>query len=531
MKISGFNILKFQIIVFFIFSNLVMNHFICRMDISQSERLTLSESAQNRIKKIKEPLLIEAYYSSDLPIEYNIRLELIREFLFEVQKQNSYYIKIKFLDPSSSIEIRKKAIDAGLTPNEIHEASETSKSYQEAFMGIVIKYESSQEVISDYFFVEEAETKLLRALRRIDQKKKTQRVGIVSDPGTFAVPIPGEGSGISTWGVFYHQAFVEEYGKPYIVSLNESSIPDVVQVLLIVGSPEWNETAKSKLDAFIFRGGNVIFLLSSMQLNLSPVRDKDGLSFVGQNLAYPNAGYQSWSEILKNYGFDFATNLLFDFEHPVSLSKVSNLQKQYYPLWQYFYKSEGNLHENHFLTENTELLILPWVSSVNIDHSKQKNFKYEIILSTDVQNWKKNNVFSLDVNQKFKEDEVNRNRASVGILASGKIYSYLSDITSKFDSKIFVLSSAHFMSDILSLPEFRNVYKNSNVSFLLNLIDYMLDDKEFMNSRTKKSAVFPLKSFSNRERNFYSFFNTLVIPFFLIVFAMRRIYFRYSRVN
>lgn len=531
MKFSQTRIFIFQIIIFFIFSNLAMHELSCRKDISSSERLTLSKPTKERLKNLTKPILIEAYYSSDLPTEYNVRLELVREFLLEIEKQNEELISVIFYDPNSSPEIRKRASDAKLFPNEIQRSSETSKSYQEVFMGIVLRYDSEIEVIPDFFFVEEAEAQLVRSLRRIHQKRKNQTIAIAIDGGIFETPLPGNGSGINTWGVFYHQAFLEEYGKPIQVALNEEPVPNQIKVLLVVGSPEWNEYAKQRLNDYVERGGRIIFLLNSMQFRFSPVRNKDGLHFEGEKFAYPSSGYGFWNEQLKSFGFEVGTNLLFDFEHPVSLAKGENFQKHEYPFWHYFFKSEGNLHQNHELTNNVSLLILPWISSIKIDKSKQPDFKYEVILSTNRQVWKKENVFPMNVGQNFSDSEIERNRIPVGVLAEG-IYRSKKDIqSSQLPTKIFLLSTSYFVSDVLSLPEFRATFRDANVGFLLNVVDFMLDDNEFIVSREKKLAVIPLKSFTNNERNAYSFFNTLFLPLLLVVFAVRRIQFRYSGKN
>jgi ABC-type uncharacterized transport system involved in gliding motility auxiliary subunit len=528
MKISEYKILISQILIFFFLSNLIVDYVSCRKDISSSERLTLSDSTKEKLKNLRSPLYLEAYYSSDLPTEYTVRLELIREFLLEIEKQNPSMITLTQLDPNASAEIRKRALDAGLSPNEIQKASETSKSFQEAFMGLVIKYESQVEVISDFFFIEEAESQLVRILRRIQQKQKIQSIAIAADRGTFDIPLPGNGSGLATWGVFYHQALIEEYGSPLNLLLNEEIIPNQIKVLIVVGSPQWNESAKQRIDEFLLKGGRILFLLSPMQFQVIPVRNKDGLNFEGNKLAIPSSGYSHWNDLLNHYGFDLGTDLLFDFEHPVSLSKGNSLQKQYYPFWHYLFKSEGNLHQNHDLTNNIEMLILPWVSSIKLNQPNQPNLKYETILSTDRQVWRKQNVFSMNANQSFSDSEIERNRMSVAVIAEGKINPKYPSKVVPGDAKIFVLSSAFFVSDVLSLPEFRVMFRDANVGFLLNVIDYMLEDRDYILSREKNLAVIPLKAFTSQERNIYSLFNTLFLPLVLVLFAVRRVQKRYS---
>lgn len=520
--------LTLQLLLFFLLSNLLVQHLSCRFDASNSERLSLSQKTQNKLSRLKSHLYIDAYYSSDLPIEYNVRLELIREFLNQVKKQNPDLIHLNMYDPNQSTEIREKALKAGIVSNEIQKASDTSASSQEAFMGVVVKYDEGVDVISDLFFVEEAEMKMMRSIRKIEQRRKIQNIAIAVDPGILPFPEPGNGSGIYTWGVFYHQAMLEEYGSAFFVSLNESEIPSQIKLLIVVGSPEWTEDANKRFDSFLAKGGSVILLLSPMQFQLETLRNEDGLNFKSKGFVTVSRGFGNWIDLLSFYGFSLNSDLIFDFEHPVSLSKGGTIQKKYYPLWHYAFKSSGNMHLNHDLTNGKDFLFLPWVSSVDLEIKNQTEMKYETILWSDSQSWHKKDVFQLQEDTQFTESEMIQKRVPVGILAEGRLKSKFTNQTSIFPSRIFLVSTAYLVSDIFSLPEFRAAYRDTNVNFMLNVIDFMLDDNEYISVRNKKTAVLPLNPFSTRERNVYSAFNVIFLTFLSIAFAVRRIQKRYS---
>ncbi|GBF50819.1 hypothetical protein LPTSP4_23460 [Leptospira ryugenii] len=513
-----------QIVLFFILSNLLVSKLSCRTDISNSVRFEFSKSTENRIQDLQSPLFIDAYFSSDLPPEYSTRMELIQFYLGELRKLNPDFIKIKFLDPSSSPEIRKQASEVGLIANEIQNNVGSSKSIREAYMGIVIRYRNESFPISDFFFVEEAEEKIMRVLRKFDQRRIGQQIGIIVDRGCLDFPVPGNGSGINTWGVFFHQVFVEEYGPPQFIALNDQEISPEIKLLLIIGSPNWSEVGKRRLDAFLASGGRLVFFANSIKFNLKTSRDRDGLKFYGSTLAYPEQGYATWSDQFAHYGFRIEPSLLFNLNRPVLISQSSQEIKKYYPLWHYLYKEEGNFHQNHLLTLNSNLLLVPWVSVMQIDLSFQVGMKSETILYSDLQIMKKSNVFQLDQLNQFSENEIIRNRIPLGVLTKGKINPYFSGTKSLVETEIFTLSSGHLISDILSLPEFRSVYKSSNVSFMLNLIDYMLGETDFILSRNKKIVASPLNLFSPRERIIYSSFNVILLPFLMILLVIRYLY-------
>ncbi|TGN20984.1 GldG family protein [Leptospira idonii] len=518
----------FQLVLAFFLSNLLISHLILRKDISSSNRLTISEQTNSLLTSIRRPLSVDAFYSSDLPPEYNVRRDLIREYLNEIAGRNPEYIKIVFHDPDASAEIRKKANDMGLSPNEIRKSSETSQSFQEVYMGIAVHYDSETEILSDYFFVEEAESQFVRALRKLSQKNKEPSLAISIDPGVFSFPEPGDGSGKDTWGVFYHQALVKEYGNPALVRLNDAKIPDSIRLLFVIGSPEWTGKGKLHLEEFLARGGRMIFLASSMQFKIEPVRNKNGLSFEKGSQATPNAGLGFWNDLLIHYGITVGTDLIFDFEHPVPVANGADhsgwsSKTQYYPLWQFLYKNSGNLHESNFLTDKTEFLILPWSSGIRIDPTKQPNIKYEVLIKSDLEAIRKENLFSVSQNQNFLDRSLEASRVPMGVLLEGKLNPLDSRIKSALPTKMIFFASPYFVSDILALPEFRTYLREANVPFLLNSIDYLLDENQYLITRKQSPAVLPLRAFSQKERNLYTFFNLAFIPGIIVIFAVRRI--------
>lgn len=134
----------------FVLSNVLLDRFVIRADISASSRLSFSKYTESILRSINKPLVIDAYYSSDLPSEYQVRLDVIQEYLMELSKRNSAQIKLNFYDPDSSPEAKQKVKDSGLIPNEIRKAGVSSPLFYEAYMGIVIHYDGESEVVPDF---------------------------------------------------------------------------------------------------------------------------------------------------------------------------------------------------------------------------------------------------------------------------------------------------------------------------------------------------------------------------------------------
>lgn len=92
----------------FLFLNLIISKFDCKKDLSQSGRFETSKSTQKIFQKLHSPLYIDAYYSSKIPGEYKVRLDLTKELLSEIASLGNQNVILRFHDPSESVEMEKK---------------------------------------------------------------------------------------------------------------------------------------------------------------------------------------------------------------------------------------------------------------------------------------------------------------------------------------------------------------------------------------------------------------------------------------
>ncbi|EMO03099.1 hypothetical protein LEP1GSC116_1173, partial [Leptospira interrogans serovar Icterohaemorrhagiae str. Verdun HP] len=83
-----------------------------------------SESTRRVFQKLHSPLYIDAYYSSKIPVEYKVRLDITKELLNEIASLGNKNVILRFYDPSESVEIEKKAIEAGITPQILEKKKE-----------------------------------------------------------------------------------------------------------------------------------------------------------------------------------------------------------------------------------------------------------------------------------------------------------------------------------------------------------------------------------------------------------------------
>ena len=173
----------------------------------------------------------------------------------------------------------------------------------------------------------------------------------------------------------------------------------------------------------------------------------------------------------------------------------------------------------------TDVLLVPWVSSFSMDISKQRTMKYETLLWSGERISLVPNLVPVNGTNLASKGIPAKNRVPIAVLLEGRLNPFFKENSEKKKelTKIMLFSTPYFVSDILALPEFRIYLRDANVPFMLNAIDFFLEDRNHSSIRKQNLAILPLRAFSVYERNLYSAFNTFFIPMALFLYALRRI--------
>ncbi|PKA04078.1 gliding motility ABC transporter, partial [Leptospira ellisii] len=90
-------------------------------------------------------------------------------------------------------------------------------------------------------------------------------------------------------------------------------------------------------------------------------------------------------------------------------------------------------------------------------------------------------------------------------------------------SRILAVGTPYLVSDLLVLPEFRDIFQESNIPFLLNVLDITAGNRDLIEVRAKKSSIETLRPFTDAERIFIGYFHLLAVPLLLGLAAFYRI--------
>ncbi|XDD48830.1 Gldg family protein [Leptospira sp. WS92.C1] len=542
-----------QVFLTFVFTNGIFGHFACRKDLSASGRFEISESTKRIFKNLNSPLFIDAYYSSKVPGEYKVRLDLAKELLNEMTFLGGSKITIRFHDPDTSEEDRKKAIEAGIEPQILEKTERGSAQVKQVFMGITLSIGVKKETLPVVFYAEQIEYLVLSTLRKMIRRPGEAGIGLIQVKGSFSAAPPGPQSGKDTIGIFANQVLKKEYGFVPEIHLDTESIPRELHTLLWIGSGSLSEKATYELDQFLMRGGNLILLAKSMDFRLeSPSREEAaGIEGLKAGIAKPSAQIDDWNHIFEFYGFEINTDLVLDLNHSLSIGPLMEVEPGVigrfpYPAWILAGKQDEMLNEENPYTGPAKSLLLPWVSSITLNSNRQPNVKMRPILQSSLEAEVRRDIVALGEKQIFATPIAGGNqRLTLGALLEGRFQSrfpkkpidsdssifHLSETPKDKTSRILVFGSPYLVSDLLAYPQYMDIYQESNIPFLLNILDTVSGDTDLIQVRSKKSAILGLKPYGNIERIFLSFLNLFGIPLFFSLYIFLKIRARNSLVK
>jgi len=303
--------------------------------------------------------------------------------------------------------------------------------------------------------------------------------------------------------------------------------------LAIIAKPTQKFTAKEKftLDQFITNGGKTLWMIDNVQADL------DSLFTNGKMLAYPRD--LNLTNLLFTYGVRINTTLIKDLyaaEIPLATGIIGN-QPQFQNLeWLYHPLVRGN--PNHAITKNISPVRLQFANSID---TLKNNIKKTPLLVSSLLTRKigtPNFIELASISDRVLEADYQSGKQLFAVLLEGDFNSAYKNRIKPFQTKrykeqatnnkmILVADGDIVKNQILKeQPVDLNKYKWThqqfgNKDFLLNAVDYLLDDSGIVQLRNKTLQIKLLdKQKAFKERLFWQFLNVVLPLMILLVFGI-----------
>lgn len=523
--------------------NYLANSTYKRFDLTQDKRYTLSKVSESFIKKIDTPLTIHVFLEGDFPAEFK-RLQIeTRQFLEELQAKNTN-IRFRFINPNN---IRERLVKRGMMPSQLTVEEDGKLSEAIIFPWAEITYGKKVELISLLpnttaktqeaqlqNAVEKLEYSFANALHNVTLKER-QKVAVLAGNGELQD--------------IYLYSLLSEVGKKYrlakftldsVASNPKKTLKELrAYDLAIIAKPteRFTEEEKFTVDQFIANGGKSLWMLDNNYA------DTDSLYNEGKMLAFPRD--LNLTDLLFGYQVRVNNKLIQDLysaKIPLATGNVGN-QTQFQHL-NWFYHPLVNGNPNHPITKNVAPVRFRFTTQID---TLKGSLKKTPLLVTSVLTKKTgtpNFIELQSIAKEPKENEFASGPQLLAVLLEGNIPSAYKNRIKPFETPDFNAKSTNNKMIViadgdvgrnqilkgkphdLSLDKWTGE-QFGNKEFLINAIDYLLDDSGLIQLRNKTIQINLLdKQRAFAEKRFWQFIN-IGIP--LVLLALFGVGFNYWR--
>ena len=542
-KVKSIILLIIAIIVFNYASQSVYKRF----DLTSDKRYTLSKTTLDIISKVNKTLFINVYLEGDFPSEFK-RLQIeTQQYLEELASENSNII-INFENPDNQ---REALIKKGMMPSQLTVEEEGKMTEAIIFPWAEINYGKKTSIFSllPNAMLASQKEQLQKAIENLEYSFSNAINTVNTDIQKKVAILIGNGE----LQDMYQYSYLSEVAKKYrlakftldsVTKNPQQTLSDLLNLdLAVIAKPteKFSEKEKLVLDQFIANGGKTLWMLDMVQA------DQDSLATNNKMLAYPRD--LNLTDLLFSYGVRINSSLIKDLyaaEIPVATGQVGN-QTQFKNL-DWFYHPLAGTNPNNVITKNVTPVRLQFANQID---TLKNNIKKTPLLVSSVFTQKVGTPVFIELQsiaEEVLETDYKSGNQLFAVLLEGQFTSAYKNRVKPFTSKFYKEQSAPNKMVVIADGDVgknqllkgkpydlaRDKWTNQqfgNKDFLLNTIDYLLDDTGLMQLRNKTLKIRMLdKQKAFKERTYWQFLNVispLLLLFgfgFVFNFLRRRTY-------
>ena len=510
MKKSLLSIIRAVLLLLIV--NILASFFYARIDLTEDGRYTLSKAALNSVGEFSAPVIIDILLDGNLPPEFiKLRVET-RQLLEEFASENSN-IKFNFVNPlegASQIEGVITDLQAlGLTPTNVTVEQNGKVSQEIIFPWAMVNYNNStvkvpllknklgattEERVNNS--VQHLEYAFADAFTKLNIKEK-KKIAIIKGNGELG----------DIYMADYLTTIKDYYNIGAItldsVSTNPKKVLEQLKGfdLALIAKPTEAFTDEEKfiLDQYITGGGKSLWLIDQVAMELDSLFNEEGTAMaLPRNL--------NLNDFFFKYGVRLNTDLVNDlYFTQIVLATGEGNSSQYNPV-PWYYNPMVFSKNDHPINNNLEAVRFQFTGSLDTLGS---DYKKQILLSSSPLS-KTEGVpkpIQLDIiNTPPDKDLYNDGNKILGVLVEGAFKSsFLNRVKPlKLDkivdqgpeNKMIVLSDGDLIRNQvrngrpleLGYDKWTNNFFG-NKEFLINCLNYLLDDTGLINIRNKKVTI------------------------------------------
>ena len=491
----------------------VVGHFVFkRFDLTADKRYTLSQTSLNIVAEVKEPLYIDVFLEGNFPGEFK-KLQTETQQLLEEFKSNNSNIIFQFVNPLENEKekdsIMQTFMQRGLTPVNVTVNDKGQQTQEMVFPWAVatcgnrsvkvpllknmMGASTAEKVVSS---VQHLEYAFANAINTVAKAKK-KKVAVIQGNGELQDVLMADFIKSVKDNYYIGPFTLDSVAKSPVASLKYLKKYD----LAIIAKPTeaFSDEEKQVLDQFVINGGKTLWLVDQVNMEMDSLYNQSGA-----NLAFPRD--LNLNDMFFKYGIRIRPDLIFDLQNtPIALASGQQGSNTQYTQYPWFYSPLIYPTLKNPIVSNLDGIKFQFTSPIE----PLKNAINKTVLLQSSQ-YSKLVGTPAEVNLKMaserpdQKDFVGTGNYPVAVLLEGQFHSVYENRVLPFkDStyktkdkagKMIVISDGDVIKNQLD-KNFQplelgydkwtnNLYANKE--FMMNCVNYLLDDNGLINIRSKE---------------------------------------------
>jgi len=537
--------------------NFIGRFYFQRFDLTSEKRYTLAESTKALLQNLDDEVYFKVYFDGDFNPSFTRLRNEAKEILDEFRAYSGNQIQYEFIVPGDGlnndekVNLEKQLYDKGLVPEQVYERNNDKMSESRIWPGAIVSHKGREAIwkifnrqdntdyeVSVNNSVKELEYSLTNTIRKLQRHKKQEVTFINGHYELDTLHIMEFARGLSE--------YYEVNRTPILGKLGALDQSDAI----IIAGPDsaFSVADQFIIDQYIMRGGKVLWLVDPVGVN------RDTLLQKGFSLGLPRP--LNLDNMLFKYGVRLNTVLLQDFQcAAIPLNVGFKKGQPNYKLFPWPFSPIILPDGKHPIVKNLDLIKFDYVSS--LDTITAKGIKKTILLSTS--RYTKitptpARIYYSSVQIPPKESQFMNSYVPVACLLEGEFTSFAENrlpsiflTDSAFNAKhkykdkgkrtkmIVVADGDVARNEFIrmsnrSLPlgfDRATNQQYANKTFLLNCVNYLLDDEGMLQLRSREVTLRLLdKKKITTQRGKWQMINVLVPVMLLLFFGLIQFFLR-----
>ena len=524
-----------------------------RFDVTQDNRYTLSETTKKIIDGVDSPMLIDVFLEGNFPADFKKLQSETRQLLEEFSAYNSN-ISFQFVNPIENegerVEVMKKFFEKGLTPINVTVEEKGKQTQEVVFPWALANYgdkgakvqllknlmgASTEKKVESS--VQHLEYAFAEAIHKIS-KEKQRKIAVIKGNGELDDIYIADFLKTIRDNYYIGPITLDSVASQPIKTLKALNVYD----LAIIAKPKekFTEAEKQVLDQFIMKGGKTLWLVDGTTAEMENLYNETGSTLVSNNDL-------NLTDMFFKYGFRINPQMIKDeYGTPIKLASgkegsESQLETYNWKMAPFIYPASNK----HPIVKNTDGVKFDFCSPIELLKS---NVTTTVLLesSTYSKEIGTPNVVSLEMitEETSPKDYPNGGLIPVAALFEGSFTSMYNNrvlpfkdnkfLNKSVPTKMIVISDGDVIKNqIVKGAPIELGYDNytgqyfGNKEFILNSVNYLLDDNGLINIRSKDVSL-PILD-KQRVQDNYSQTQLLTVALPIVLLGIFGILFTYLR--